>query len=71
MDGCLDARNRTHARNFFQAIKKSIIPILSYSFGIVNWNEEELKGYDIYIRKMLNMYRVFELKSDVDRLYLT
>ena len=28
------------------------------------------KGYDTQIRKMLNMYRVFELKSDIDRLYL-
>ena len=59
-----------NARNLFQAINESILPIISYSFGVVNWNEDELKGYDTQIRKMLNMYRVFELKSDVDRLYL-
>ena len=59
-----------NSRNLFQAINESILPLITYSFGIVNWNEDELKGYDIQIRKMLNMYRVFELKSDVDRLYL-
>ena len=58
-----------NARNLFQAINESILPLITYLFG-VNWNEDELKGYDVQIRKMLNMYRVFELKSDVDRLYL-
>ena len=59
-----------NARNLFQAINESILPPISYSFGIVNWTEEELKGHDTQIRKMLHMYRVFQLKSDIDRLYL-
>ena len=59
-----------NARNLFQAINESILPLITYSFGVVNWNENDLKGFDTQIRKMLNMYRVFELKSDVDRLYL-
>ena len=59
-----------NARNLFQAINESILPLITYSFGVVNWNEDDLKGYDTQIRKMLNMYRVFELKSDIDRLYL-
>ena len=59
-----------NARNLFQAINESILPLITYSFGIVNWNEGELKGMDIQIRKMLNMYRAFEIKSDVDRLCL-
>ena len=59
-----------NARNLFQAINESILPLISYSFGVVNWNEDELKGYDIQIRKMLHMYRAFEINSDVDRLYL-
>ena len=46
------------------------MPILSYSFGIVHWLESDVKEIDIKIRKMLHMYRVFEIKSDVDRLYL-
>ena len=59
-----------NARNLFQAINESVLPIITYSFGIVNWTEDEVKGHDLKVRKMLNMYRVFELKSDVDRLYL-
>ena len=59
-----------NARNLFQAINESILPLITYSFGVVHWNEEEVKGFDVQIRKMLNMYRVHELKSDVDRLYL-
>ena len=60
-----------NARNLFQAINECILPLISYSFGVVHWTEEELKGYDTMIRKMLHMYRAFELMSDIDRLYLT
>ena len=59
-----------NARNLFHAINESILPIITYTFGVIDWNEEELKGYDVQMRKMLNMYRAFELKSDKDRLYL-
>ena len=59
-----------NARNLFQAMNECILPLISYSFGIVQWTEEELKGYDILIRKMLHMYWAFERKSDIDRLYL-
>ena len=60
-----------NSRNLFQAINECIVPILSYSFGIVHWLESDVKELDIKIRKMLHMYRVFEIKSDVDRLYLS
>ena len=59
-----------NARNLFQAINEAVLPLITYTYGIINWNEDELKGHDIQIRKMLNMYRAFELKSDIDRLYL-
>ena len=59
-----------NTRNLFQAINESVLPLITYTYGIINWNEGELKGHDIQIRKMLNMYWVFELKSDTDRLYL-
>ena len=59
-----------NARNLFHAINESILPIITYTFGVIEWNEEELKGYDVQIRKMLNLYKAFELKSDIDRLYL-
>ena len=63
-------KTELNARNLFQAINETILPLITYTYGIVNWNEDELKGHNIQIRKMFNMYWVFELKSDVDRLYL-
>ena len=59
-----------NSRNLFQAINECVMPVITYSFGAVHWLESEVKGLDVRIRKMLNMYRVFEIKSDVDRLYL-
>ena len=59
-----------NSRNIMQAINESVLPVISYSFGIINWLESDLKGMDVNIRKMLNMYKMLELKSDVDRLYI-
>ena len=51
------------------AIGEYVLPVISYTFGVLNWTEEEIKNVDIHIRKRLNLYRMFSLKSDVDRLY--
>ena len=59
-----------NAKNVFVAINECVVPVISYSFGVVYWLESDLKEVDIKIRKMLNLYRAFELKSDVDRLYI-
>ena len=58
-----------NSKNVIQAVNECVLPIISYSFGIINWNEGDLKAIDINIRKLLNLYKMFELKSDVDRLY--
>ena len=58
-----------NSRNLFVAINESVMPVISYSFGVVYWLESDLKELDIKVRKLLNMYRVFEIKSDIDRLY--
>ena len=57
------------ARNMMVAINECVTPIISYSFGIINWLEGELKQVDVDIRKMLHLYKVIQIKSDVDRLY--
>ena len=59
-----------NSRNIIQAVNECCLPIVSYSFGIINWNESDLKGMDVSIRKMLNMYKCLQLKSDIDRLYV-
>ena len=63
LESCLNSKN------MFQAINECVIPVVSYSFGIVDWLENDVKEIDVKIRKMLHMYRAFEKKSDVDRLY--
>ena len=59
-----------NAKNLFQAINEVVIPVISYSFGVVYWLESDLKEMDVKIRKLLNIYRAFEIKSDVDRIYI-
>ena len=61
--------SQLNSKNLFEAINECMLPVITYSFGVVNWLEGEIKDLDVKIRKMLNMNRVFELKSDVDRLY--
>jgi len=34
------------AKNKIQAIASLAVPVLGYSFGIVNWNQEELQKPD-------------------------
>merc|ERR1711974_416172 len=59
-----------NAKNIMVAIGEYANPVLTYTFGILNWTEEEIKNIDIHIRKRLNLYRMFERKSDVDRIYI-
>ena len=42
---------------------------MTYTYGIINWTEEEVENIDIHVRKMLNLYKMFQFRSDVDRLY--
>ena len=53
-----------NSKNLFQAINECVVPVVSYSFGVVDWLENDVKEIDIKIRKMLHMYRAFEKKSD-------
>ena len=51
------------SKNLFMAINECILPIISYTFGVVNWLEGELKQLDINIRKMLHMYNAMLIKG--------
>ena len=35
-------------------------PVVSYSYRVVEWTEEEVKGIDVMIIKYLNMYKMME-----------
>ena len=58
------------AKNKIQAIGSSAVPVLRYSFGIVNWHQEELQKLDRKTRKLLDIHGQHQPKADVDRLYV-
>jgi hypothetical protein len=46
------------------------VPVLRYSFGIINWHQEELQKLDRKTRKLLIIHGQHHLKADVDHLYV-
>jgi len=58
------------AKNKIEAIGSLEVPILRYSFGIVNWHQEELQKLNRKTRKLLTIHGHHYPKVDVDRLYV-
>jgi len=58
------------AKNKIQAIGSLAVPVLRYSFGIINWHQEELQKLDRKTRKLLTIHGQHHPKADVDRLYV-
>ena len=63
-------RSQLNSKNKFEAINKLAIPILMYSYSIINWTKSELKRLDTKTRKLLTCNRAHHPKADVDRLYI-
>ena len=63
-------KSELNARNKIIAIGALAVPVLRYSFGIINWRTEEIKKIDRKTRKMLTMYKMHHPKADIDRLYV-
>jgi hypothetical protein len=57
------------AKNKMQAIGSLAIPVLKYSFGIINSHQEEIQKLDRKTRKMLTIHDQRHPKEDIDRLY--
>jgi hypothetical protein len=39
----IDFEHRAEGKNKKQAIRSLTVPVLRYSFGIINWHQEEIK----------------------------
>jgi hypothetical protein len=63
-------KSELNAKNKITANAALAIPVLRYSFGIINWRLEEIKKIDRKTRKILIMYKMQHPKADIDRLYL-
>jgi len=63
-------KSELNARNKNAETGALAVPILRYSFGIINWRIEEKTQIDRETRKMLTMYKMHHPKADIDRLYV-
>ena len=63
-------RTELNSKNRITAINTLAVPVITYSFNIINWNMSELKKLDSKIRKLLTMHNMHHPKADVERLYL-
>jgi hypothetical protein len=53
-----------------QATGSLVVPVLRYSFGIINWHQEEIQKLDRKTRKMLTIYGQHHPRADIDRLHV-
>jgi hypothetical protein len=53
-----------------QANGSLAVPVLRYSFGIINWLQEEIQKLDRKTRIMLTIHGQHHPRADSDRLYV-
>ena len=59
-----------NSANRIHAINTLVIPAVTYSFNIINWNLSDIKKMDTKIRKLLTCNRMHHPKADVERLHV-
>jgi len=52
-----------NAKNKITAIGTLAVPVLRYSFGIINWRFEEIRQIDRKARKVLTMHKMHHLNT--------
>ena len=63
-------RTELNGRNKMEAINSLAVPVVQYSFGIIDWKISEIMKIDTKTRKLLNVHKMLHPKADVERLYL-
>ena len=58
------------AKNKIQTIGSLAVLVLRYSFGIVNWCQEEMHKIDRVMKKLLTIHGQHHPKADTDCLYV-
>ena len=59
-----------NSANRIEAINTLAIPVVMYSFNIINWTILEIRRVDTKICKLLTFNRMHHPKADIDRLYI-
>ena len=63
-------RTELNERNKMEAINSLAVPVVQYSYGIIDWKISEIKKIDTKTRELLNMHKMLHPKADVEWLYL-
>jgi len=66
----LAIKSELNATNKIEAINTLAVPVVTYSFNIINWQLKEVKKLDTKTRKLLTSERMHHPKADVERIYL-
>ena len=64
-------KSELNARNKIAAINTLAVPVILYSYGVIDWKLDEIQDLDRMTRKPMCMNLMLAKKTDVDRIYLT
>jgi hypothetical protein len=62
-------KSKLIAINTITAIRALVIPVLRYSFSIIDWKLEEIRKICMKTRNVLTKYKMLHQKADINRLY--
>ena len=63
-------KSELNARNKRAAINTLAVPVILYSYGVIDWKLDEIQDFDRMTRKQMCMNQVLAMKTDVDMIYL-
>ena len=66
----LVTNSELNAANRIDAMNTLAVPVVTYSFNIIDWTEQELQRIDRKTRKIMTAERMHHPKADKDRMYV-
>ena len=61
-------KSELNARNKIAGINTLAVPVILYSYGVIDWKMDEIKDLDRMTRKQMCMNQMLAKKEDVDRI---
>jgi hypothetical protein len=63
-------KSELNATNKSQAINALAVPVVTYSYNVINWTLKEIKRLDTKTRKLLTTAKMHHCKADIHRIYM-
>ena len=63
-------KSELNARNKIAVINTLAVPVILYSYAVIDWKLDEIQNLDRMTRKQLCMNWMLAMKVDLDRIYL-